>query len=39
MEIIDVVGIDVMVQCYCVNFINSLLGYKSVNLIGICNEQ
>ena len=39
METIDAAGIDAMAQRYRANFINSLSGYKSANLIGTCNEQ
>ncbi|MDG6097588.1 flavin oxidoreductase [Alteromonas sp. ZYF713] len=39
METIDAAGIDAMTQRYRANFINSLSGYKSANLVGTCNEQ
>ena len=39
METIDAAGIDAMAQRFRANFINSLSGYKSANLVGTCNEQ
>lgn len=39
MEKIDAVSIEAMPQRFRANFINSLSGYKSANLIGTCNEN
>lgn len=39
MESIDAASIGAMEQRYRANFINSLSGYKSANLVGTCNEH
>ncbi|GGF77014.1 flavin reductase family protein [Alteromonas lipolytica] len=39
MDLIDSAAIEAMEQRYRANFINSLSGYKSANLIGTCNQQ
>ncbi|WP_296044992.1 flavin reductase [uncultured Alteromonas sp.] len=38
-QTIDADGIDAMAQRFRANFINSLSGYKSANLVGTCNEH